>query len=121
VTWGGDIAEASEAFHLAHQERYGHRLELPVELVNLRLQLRGPTPELPICAVEEAGESIVPDLGVLHGIDGPVEIFQREKLRLGDVIEGPALVTEQVSTTFIAADWRGMVDGVGNLVLEFVG
>ncbi len=120
VAWGGDVVEASESFHLAHQERYGHRLELPVELVNLRLQLRGPTPELPISVPEGSGEESVPDHGVLHGIDGPVAIYRRESLRLGDVIDGPALVTEQVSTTFIAPGWRAMVDGVGNLLLEYM-
>ncbi len=118
VAWRGDINEAAESFHLAHQERYGHRLELPVELVNLRLQLRGPTPELPINVMQESDGKLVPDHGVLHGIDSPVEIYQRKRLRLGDVIDGPALVTEQVSTTYIAPGWKAMVDAVGNLVLE---
>ncbi len=118
VVWTGDIDAAAEAFHLAHQERYGHRLELPVELVNLRVRLRGPTPELPINQLAETEKTIVPDHAMLHGIDAPVELYRRDALMMGDVIDGPALITEQVSTTFIAPGWRAMVDPVGNLMLE---
>jgi N-methylhydantoinase A len=118
VDWGDDIAASEEAFHLAHQERYGHRLELPVELVNLRLQLRGPSPELPIMALHGEAGAELSERAVLHGIEEPVALYRRDALRAGDVIEGPALVTEQVSTTFIALQWRAMVDPHGNLILE---
>lgn len=118
VTWAGDSAAASEAFHRAHQERYGHRLELPVELVNLRLNLHGATPQLPIMALHTEGKVEEPQRAVLYGIDDAVMLYQREALRAGDLVEGPALITEQVSTTFIAPQWRGRVDPHGNLMLE---
>ena len=119
VAWGGDVTASEEAFHLVHQERYGHRLELPVELVNLRLRLRGPQPQLPIETLSGDEEISVPERAVLHGIDDPVELYQRDQLRAGDVIDGPALITEQVSTTFIAPQWRAMVDPHGNLILDY--
>ncbi len=121
VPWRGDIATCVEAFHLAHQERYGHRLELPVELVNLRLRLSGPSPQLPVIAphnVEIAGE---PERANLYGIDDAIQVYRREVLKVGDVVDGPALVTEQVSTTFIAPQWRAMVDPHGNLLLDYRG
>ncbi|MCW8918155.1 MAG: hydantoinase/oxoprolinase family protein [Gammaproteobacteria bacterium] len=118
VAWHGDVAEASEAFHLAHQQRYGHRLALPVELVNLRLSLRGPLPQLPLEAPPVSPGGVVVDQAVLHGIDGPVALYRRQDLSVGNVIEGPALVTEQVATTFIAPHWRALVDPHGNLVLD---
>ncbi|MDH5785874.1 MAG: hydantoinase/oxoprolinase family protein [Chromatiales bacterium] len=118
VTWQGDIESAGEAFHLAHQQRYGHRLALPLELVNLRLQLRGPTPRLPISAQHGSEMAAEPIDAELHGIAQPVPIYRRESLQPGNRIKGPALITEQVSTTLIAPQWRGMVDPYGNLVLE---
>ncbi len=121
VAWSGDIDAAAEAFHQAHQERYGHRLELSVELVNLRLRLRGPQPQLPIKPLHGGGQGGVPGQAAMHGIDAPVELYRRDALQVGDVIDGPALVTEQVSTTFIAPQWRAMVDPHGNLILSYRG
>jgi N-methylhydantoinase A len=122
VAWAGDRDASAEAFHLAHQGRYGHRLELPVELVNLRLGLRGPSPQLPI-RMPPAGQGGDEGQGraTLHGIDDVVTLYRREALRPGDVLQGPALVTEQVSTTFIAPRWRAMVDPHGNLILDYQG
>lgn len=121
VVWKGDGAASAEAFHLAHQGRYGHRLELPVELVNLRLSLRGPSPQLPIRMLPLGPMGEVPARAVLYGIDDAVTIYRRESLRAGDVLTGPALVTEQVSTTFVAPLWRAMVDPHGNLILDYRG
>jgi N-methylhydantoinase A len=120
VAWQGDVADSAEAFHLAHQGRYGHRLELPVELVNLRLSLRGPSPQLPIRMLT-AGREEEPGRATLYGIDDAVTLYRREALRSGEVLQGPALVTEQVSTTFIAPRWRAMVDPHGNLILDYQG
>jgi N-methylhydantoinase A len=118
VAWSGSVEASSEAFHLAHQERYGHRLALPVELVNLRLQLRGATPQLPMTLLQGEGSGGEVEQALLHGIDGPVGLYRRDGLQAGEVIEGPALITEQVSTTFIAPLWRAMVDPHGNLILQ---
>ena len=119
VAWQGDIAASAEAFHLAHQERYGHRLELPVELVNLRLRLSGPSPQLPVTAPYNAEISREPERATLYGIDDAVRLYRRETLQAGDVLDGPALVTEQVSTTYIAPQWRARVDPHGNLLLDY--
>ncbi len=40
VPWSG-VGDTERAFHAVHRQRYGHRLELPVELVNLRCALEG--------------------------------------------------------------------------------
>jgi N-methylhydantoinase A len=121
VAWEGDLVASAAAFHLAHQGRYGHRLELPVELVTLRLRLRGPTPPLPVMALHGGLEPQIPGRALLHGIDDAVALYRREALQAGDVIEGPALVTEPVSTTFIAPRWQAMVDPYGNLLLNYRG
>jgi N-methylhydantoinase A len=118
VAWQGDGAASGEAFQLAHQGRYGHRLALPLELVNLRLRLRGPLPPLPAVALP-AGDGELPGRATLHGIDDAVALYRRETLRAGAVLEGPALVTEQVATTFIAPQWRALVDPYGNLILDY--
>lgn len=115
-----DGADAIEAFHLAHQARFGHRLALPVELVNVRLVLMAPALALrlqatPHMAAEAVGRS------ALYGIGEEAAVWQRETLAAGQVIDGPALITERVSTTYLAPGWRCRVDAVGNLVLDYRG
>ena len=45
-------------------------------------------------------------------------MYERERLRAGDRLRGPALVLQLDSTTVIPPGWHGAVDRVGNLVLE---
>ena len=118
VPWEGSCEECANTFHRVHEERYGHRLELPVELVNLRLQLRGARPELPLTPAAGHGSGSPSARVSLYGIDAPVEVWARETLRAGDEIQGPALITERVSTTWLAPEWRCYIDPHGNLLLD---
>lgn len=116
LPWQGRLDE--EAFHLAHQQRYGHRLELPVELVTLRLGLRGPTPQLPIAHARQGQLAEEPRHVAIHAFPEGVPVWRREDLVVAQHIEGPALITEQVSTSWIAPGWACVVDPHGNLVLQ---
>lgn len=108
-----------DAFHDAHEARYGHRFDLAVELVNLRLHLAGPVPDVelpPIATGEGAPEPA--ETSAVHGIDDPVPIYDRERLAAGQTFDGPAIVREAVTTTWIAPGWSVRVDTAGNLLLE---
>jgi N-methylhydantoinase A len=118
VAWGGCLAEAEEAFHRAHRRRYGHRMELPVELVNLRMAVRGRA--LPV-TLEKPPASSPPEAVAkvaVVGMEKPVSCWRREELVPGVDLRGPAIVTETVATTWLAPGWRCQVDAVGNLLLE---
>jgi len=117
LAWEG-VAATIAAFHDEHQARYGHRLELPVELVNLRVQVRGPAsalalPDLPTSPPGRQVASVS-----LDRVDAAVPRFRREHLVAGQRIAGPVLVSEQVSTTWVEPGWLLTVDRVGNLLLE---
>jgi len=45
-------------------------------------------------------------------------IYDRALLRAGDLIPGPAIVTEMDSTTVILADCAGRVDKFGNILIN---
>jgi N-methylhydantoinase A/oxoprolinase/acetone carboxylase beta subunit len=47
-----------------------------------------------------------------------VPVFDRDRLRGGNVIEGPAIVAQLDSTTLVAPEWRALVDKRGNLIME---
>lgn len=118
VPWLG-ISASTGAFHRAHEERYGHRLELPVEVVNLRVGLEGPEPPLQLAALGHGGAAADVRQTHLHGV-GPAELWDRARLVSGQAVAGPALITETVSTTYLAAGWQTDVDPCGNLMLTKV-
>jgi N-methylhydantoinase A len=117
LPWQG-AGRTGEAFHRRHQARYGHRLDLPVELVNLRQSVRGPETRLrlPPLPASPAGEPFG-DCRVA-GVPGPVPRFWRDRLAAGQAVDGPVLVCETVATTWVAPGWRLQVDAVGNLLLR---
>ena len=48
----------------------------------------------------------------------PTQVFYREDLRSGDVIVGPAIIKEPISTTVVEPEWRAVVTTQNHLVLE---
>jgi N-methylhydantoinase A len=114
-----DRQRMEAAFHEAHERRYGHQLDTPVELVNIRASLhaRPPAITLPkLTAVAECPEG--PCYARLFGHADEVPVWRRDGLRAGQRIIGPALIIETVATTYLPAGWHCRVDETGNLRLE---
>lgn len=109
-------AGSREAFHQLHAQRYGHALDMPVELVNVRVGLfsQGPAPRLTAVTTTQAKS---PQSVALVGIADPVHVYPRETLAEENTVRGPALITESVATTFLAPGWSARVDQFGNLLL----
>ena len=53
----------------------------------------------------------------MSGIEKEVTVIDRAGLQVGQIISGPALVTETSATTWLAEGWRAEIDEVGNLKL----
>ena len=85
------LVELQQAFHELHQRTYGHALDLPVELVNLRLRLEGEAPPFELPRID-CVELIEPAAVECVGFDRPVPLYQREQLPAGQLIEGPMLM-----------------------------
>jgi len=116
VPWQG-IAGSEAAFHQRHAARFGHRLDRPVELVNLRVSLksRHTPPTLP---TRPPGPPATPKEHVtLTGYDTAIPVWQRDTLPPGQPVTGPAIIVETVATTWLAPGWRGEMDEYGNLGL----
>ncbi len=116
VAWGGDREAAAAAFHRAHARRYGHRLDEPLELVNLRLGVYGPRP--PLALPELPGGDAEPTAWTPVYGAGQVGVWDRARLPEDRPVEGPAVVADAVSTTWVAPGWRAQRDRLGNLLLE---
>ncbi|MEW7984484.1 MAG: hydantoinase/oxoprolinase family protein [Candidatus Thiodiazotropha sp.] len=117
VPWSS-LERAEIDFHERHEIRYGHRMSAPVELVNLRVALRGPqtTIALNVTAGSEPAEAC--EHLTVWGVDIPVPRYERAQLAVGQALTGPALITEMASTTWLEPGWCCTADSAGNLLLE---
>ena len=107
-----------EDFHARHRECYGYTLDMPVELVNLRLSLKDPSspPALPPWPVQDPANPL--DYAAVHGLDLPVPLYARAQLAVGQTVEGPAIILEDTATTRVSPHWRAKVDACGNIRLQ---
>jgi len=118
LPWQG-VAATGVAFHVLHEQRYGHRLPTPVELVNLRCGLQGVAPDISLPEIHQSNATATePAQVVMAGQTARVPVWPRSVLYAGQLINGPALVTETVATSWIPDGWQCTVDTIGNLLLE---
>lgn len=117
-----DDAALARAFFAEHERSYGHHdPDAPVEVVNLRLRatarLPGAATSLPVAA--GAGEPTARQ-PVWFDAEAPVEtpIHDRAGLAPGTVLKGPAIITQNDSTTLLPPDGTLTVDAAMNLILE---
>ena len=120
VKWE-NIKSVADEFQKLHARRYGHQLELDIELVNLRLSLKSKTEEikLPLIDKNKVRQEDMPFAKIV-GVEKEVPIFNRDNLSCGEKIVGPALITETVSTTYLAPGWICEVDKSACLLLTKV-
>lgn len=115
---GSDPEEVAPRFHDAHERRFGHRLEQPVELVNVRLSLRTPRRELRMPRAAAGDTLSAAEYGTVAGIADRVPVYRRDTLPVNRPIDGPVLITDAVASSWIAPGWQVRIDGFGNLQLR---
>jgi 5-oxoprolinase (ATP-hydrolysing) len=121
------VEELKEAFHQAHEREYGHRFEAEIEIVNIRAVGIGRIEELGWSEIEageaDAGDAVVHRAEVVFEEDGRPKVFdtpfyERERLRAGNRIEGPAIIEQYDSTTVVPPGLVAEIDRVGNIVID---
>ncbi len=110
------LLNLEQAFHQAHEKTYGHQLTVQVELVNLRVQLNGEKPDFKLPKWQAEPQHKIEQVEVV-GIEQMVSVYKRQQLQIGQCIQGPALIVETTSTTWLDEGWSAEVDGVGNFML----
>ncbi|MDG1442536.1 MAG: hydantoinase/oxoprolinase family protein [Pseudomonadales bacterium] len=98
-------------FHQSHQRQYGHQLDLPIEVVNLRSHIeaqREPI-ELPDWVAEQ---------DPTDSEDWRIPYKHRSTMASGEVCSGPLLILEQHATTYVKQHWQVEIDVKGNLLLQ---
>jgi N-methylhydantoinase A len=112
-----------QRFDAEHLRLFTFNMETPHELVNLRAVALGPAPDLPAVELPSGDGNPIAAKVRDHELwaDGkmrPAVIYERSRLRAGDILPGPAIIVEMDSTTLIEAGHVGTVDRVGNILIN---
>ncbi|MBS1889160.1 MAG: hydantoinase/oxoprolinase family protein [Actinobacteria bacterium] len=117
------VEEMITNFHDGYEQRSGNRFEgMPVQGVTFRLTAVVPTEKVEYPS-PAAGSGAAPSpsgtitLRYLDDEDIEAQEYQREALALGDVVSGPAVIREPLSTTFVGVGQVATVGGVGEIVI----
>jgi N-methylhydantoinase A len=110
-------------FDEEHLRLFTFNMETPHEIVNLRAVALGATLDLPAAELPRgdgnpAAAKMRDHALWMDGKEQPAVIYDRAKLRQGDIIPGPAIIVEMDSTTLIETGCVATVDAVGNILIN---
>lgn len=117
------VAGILKRFDEEHHRLFTFNMDTPHEIVNLRAVALGqaldlPAAELPKGDGNPAAAKMRDHTLWMDGREQAAIIYDRSKLRQGDVIAGPAIVVEMDSTTLIESGCTARVDPVGNILIN---
>lgn len=123
-------ARIKKAFDDRHLQLYNHNApDEAAEVVSLRVSVVAPIPkpklkelsrgsgDPPARARRPSRQAIFNEMGEAVRCS----VFDREELKAGNVIKGPAIIEEVASSTCVPDGWRVTVNAYGHLMMEFEG
>jgi N-methylhydantoinase A len=112
-----DSTVIAAAFEAAYRAHYGlNPSHVEIEVVNWRLVAKGPVIEDATSAIPEGQGAPPGKRRVYLWPDAAVPVYSRDALKIGQVIQGPALVEERETTVVIPPAWQASVDRIGCIV-----
>jgi N-methylhydantoinase A len=119
----GALGDLAARFGLAHERLYGFKLDHPVELVNLRAIGTGIVEKIRFPKFEKEAADARAAIIEQHRVyfDGAfmsANVYDRERLRAGNRIRGPAIVVQMDATTVIHPNHVGDVDEYLNILIR---
>jgi 5-oxoprolinase (ATP-hydrolysing) len=120
IAWPGDD-DFPAAFAAAHQQRYGYVHEnRPLEIAAARVEVIGRVADKLPRSTRQRVQSATVRRHVTAYFEGQshfVPLLERVALTPGTCIQGPAIVTEELSSTVIEPGWEAEVLSGGELLL----
>jgi N-methylhydantoinase A len=121
---GEDCAFLRETFEEAHRTRYNFELaDSPLEIATIRVIGRGQIKGVSLTEGEDgpgpdSSNAALRTESVYFGGWKETPVYDRSGLRPSNVVEGPAIVEQDDTTTVIEPGYRGTVDRYGNILIE---
>ena len=117
------VAGLLARFDAEHLRLFTFNMDTPHEIVNLRAVALGqaldlPAAELPKGNGDPSAAKMRDHMLWMDGREQAAVIYDRSKLKQGDIIAGPAIVIEMDSTTLIESGCVANVDRVGNILIN---
>jgi N-methylhydantoinase A len=118
-----ELAALGAEFDAEHQRLFNFKLDADHELVNIRAIVTGqadttPPPALASGAADASHAGVERTRVWVDGEQHETWIYDRGRLLAGNRVEGPAIVTEMDSTTWILPGHTAEVDPYGNLLIR---
>lgn len=120
---GAGLEGLRNAFDAEHKRLFDFLLDVPHELVTLRATASGPRPDIGSMTLGD-GDADPSDAKTrevdiwVDGCEVAASVYDREKLLAGNVIHGPAIITEMDSTTLVLPDHAATVHPSGSLLIR---
>ncbi len=120
----GDFSKVSDDFDKLHEQLFTFKIDGEKEFVNLRVIALGPKPDLELAASEaqdgaRVEDAVLSDHEIFHnGKTHPAKVYDRQLLKSGHLVEGPAVITEMDSTSVVLPGYKALVDDKLNLLLS---
>jgi N-methylhydantoinase A len=119
---GDDLEALSRRFDAVHKQRYGHTMVDPVQLVHVRVRGIGRTPRPELRTIPAAAGAPVPRIRreafcFAQRAMADFAVYDRETLRDGHVVPGPAIIEEPTTTLVYFSDQQASVDKFGHLFI----
>ncbi len=110
-------------FDAEHDRLFSFLLTVDHELVNARATVTGPRPDVAAVRLPEgdgdpAAAKVADGRVYVGGAHVPAGVYDRARLRAGDVVPGPAVVTEMDSTTLVLPGHAATVHASGSLLIN---
>ena len=110
-------------FDEEHLRLFTFNMDTPHEIVNLRAVALGQAPALPAAELpkgdgDPSAAKIRDHTLWMDGKEQAAVIYDRAKLLQGDMISGPAIITEMDSTTLVESGCEATIDKVGNILIN---
>ncbi|MBN1651811.1 MAG: hydantoinase B/oxoprolinase family protein [Bacteroidales bacterium] len=123
ITWNSSKDNILSKFKEEYIKLYGHWVDhREIELESIRIKISQKAEKALLQKKEKASfEKPIPKR-IIQSSEDPdafqIAVFSREDLGFGHKINGPALVSDDKSTTVIDAGWIAEVDAFNNLILS---
>jgi N-methylhydantoinase A len=116
------LSAISEPFDAEHKRLFTFALALEHELVTLRASVQGRGITVKRSAIAKGGKDpkgavVGKQASYMDGRNVTALVYDRAKLKAGNVLAGPAIIMEMDSTTVILPKHHGKVDALGNILI----
>jgi N-methylhydantoinase A len=117
------VARLARAFHQSHREAYGYDLpDQPIQSVYLGATALVPSPPVAVHPYGDGagtgGRGVVRRVLAAPGVWVDARVIRRAALGIGERIEGPAIIEEPDSTTYVPPDFHAEVHPTWCLIVE---